>query len=65
MVRVPEALKRLLADLTVGSSIHQEHAEEHYVASDSTSFSVVYLNCRNRTKHISLNIEEAVAPISR
>jgi N-acyl-D-aspartate/D-glutamate deacylase len=60
MMRVPESLKRLLADHTMCSGIHQEHTQKHDMASDSTGFSVVDLNCRNRTKLIFLDIEEAV-----
>ena len=64
MMRVPESLKRLLADHTMRSGVHQEHTQKHNMASDSTSFSVVDLDCSNRTKLIFLNIEEAVTELT-
>lgn len=46
------------------SRVHQQHTQKHDMASDSTSLSVVDLNCRNRTELISLDIEEAVTRLA-
>lgn len=38
---VPECLEALVADLVVGSSIHEQHDEKHEVSRDTASLSVV------------------------
>lgn len=59
MMGVPESLERLLSDPVVGSSIDQEHAQQHDVSRDSACFSVVNLKRDLRSHLNSLNVEEA------
>ena len=41
VVRVPEGLEALVADLVVGRGIHEEHDEEHEVAGDAACLVIV------------------------
>lgn len=41
VVRVPESLEALVANLMVGGRVHKDHDEEHEVASDASSLLVV------------------------
>src|SRR5437660_1697174 len=41
VVGVPESLEALVANLVVRGGVHQQHAEEHDVASDTTGFGVM------------------------
>lgn len=43
VVRVPKGLKRLLSDPSMGSGVDEQHAKQHDVSSDTTSFGVVDL----------------------
>lgn len=58
VMRIPERLERLLADLMVSSGIHQKHTQKHDVPSDTTGFSVVDLDGGNGTDLVPLNVEE-------
>ena len=60
MVSVPEGLERLLADAVVGGGVHQEHAEQHDVAGDTTRLGVVDLDGSDRADLTLLNIVEAI-----
>ena len=44
VVCVPKRLEGLLADAVVGRGIHQQHAEQHDVASDTSRLGVVNLD---------------------
>jgi hypothetical protein len=59
VVSVPKGLERLLSDPVVRSGVDQEHAEQHDVSSDTTSFGVVDLKRNLRTDLHALNVEEA------
>lgn len=61
VVGIPERLERLLANSMMGSGVHQQHAEEHDVAGDTTGLSVVDLYGKDRSNLGSLNIEEAIS----
>ena len=41
MVRVPESLEALMADLVVGRGVHQNHDEQEEVSSNTTGLCVV------------------------
>lgn len=58
VVRVPECLKGLLANSVVGGGIHEQHAEEHDVASDAAWLGVMDLNRKERSYLGPLNIKE-------
>lgn len=58
VMRVPEGLVRLLSNLCMSSSEHEQHAQKHYMPSDTASLSVVYLDCSLLPNLGSLNIEE-------
>lgn len=45
MVSVPESLVALLADLGVGSRIHEQHAQQHDMSGDPAGLCVVDLHC--------------------
>ena len=49
VVGVPECLEALAADLVMGSCVHDEHDEQHKVASDATSLFVMNVLCGNLT----------------
>lgn len=59
MVSVPERLERLLADFGMGCSIHEQHAKEHNMPSNTTRLCVVDLNGCFWSDLSLLNIEEA------
>lgn len=59
VVGVPERLERLLTNAGMGGSVHQEHAEKHDMASDTTSLGVVNLDGGNGTNLRNLDVEEA------
>ena len=59
MMGIPESLKRLLSDTVVGSGIHQNHAEQHDVTSDTTRLGIMNLNGSDGSNLRLLNIEEA------
>jgi hypothetical protein len=61
VVSVPESFEGLLANFSVGSCIHQKHAQKHNVSSNSTSLGVMNLNGSDRSNLHSLNVEEATA----
>ena len=44
MVGVPKGLVGLLSDSSMGSRVHEKHAEQHHMASDTASLRVVDLN---------------------
>jgi hypothetical protein len=56
---VPEGLKRLLSNPVVGSRVNQQHAEQHDVSSDTTSFGVMNLEGNLWADLNTLNVEEA------
>ena len=60
MVGVPEGLKRLLPDAVVGGCVHQEHAKQHEMASDTTGLGIVDLHRRHRPDLGFLDVEEAM-----
>lgn len=59
VMRIPKGFERLLTNLGMGRCVHEQHAQEHDVTSNTTNLSVVDLNCSNRSNLSSLNIEEA------
>ena len=59
VVRVPEGFEGLLADSGVCGCVHEEHAEEHYMACYATRLSVVDLDGGDWAKLGFLNVEEA------
>lgn len=59
VVSVPEGLERLLADAVVGRGVHEQHAEQHGVTSDTTWLRVVDLQGRDGSDLSLLDIEEA------
>jgi hypothetical protein len=59
MMCVPESLERLLANLGVGSGVHEKHAEQHNMSRDSTCFGVVDLNGSDWSNLSLLDVEEA------
>lgn len=66
MVRVPEGLERLLADAVVRGGVHQQHAEEHDVASNTAGLGVVDLDGGDLSELGLLHVEEtkkAVRPV--
>jgi signal transduction histidine kinase len=59
VVGVPESLERLLSNSVMGRGVDEQHAKQHDMSSDATSFGVVNLQS-NLGAHLgSLNIEEA------
>lgn len=60
VVGVPERLERLLADPVVSSRVHEQHAEEHDMASDTTGLGVVDLDRKHRSNLRPLDVEKAV-----
>jgi hypothetical protein len=60
MVSVPKCLERLLADLSMSGRVHQDHAQEHNVSSNSTSLGIMNLNSGDRSDLSFLDVEEAV-----
>ena len=61
VVGVPEGLEGLLSDFGVGGGIHEKHAEEHDVSSDSTGLGVVDLDSSDWSNLVLLDVEEAIA----
>lgn len=59
MVHVPKRLERLLPDPVVRRRVHEEHAEEHDMASDATRLSIVDLQSRHRANLRLLDVEKA------
>jgi hypothetical protein len=59
VVGIPESLKRLLSNPVVGSRVNQQHAEQHDVSSDTTSFGVMNLEGNLWADLNTLNVEEA------
>ena len=49
VVRVPEGLEALVADLVVCGGVHEKHDQEHEVTSDTTSLVVVNVNSQLRS----------------
>ena len=45
VVRVPESLEALIANLVVRSGVHEEHDEEHEVAGDASRLGVMNVKC--------------------
>jgi hypothetical protein len=60
VMRVPECLKRLLADPVMGCGVDHKHAKQHDVASDTTSFCVVDLKSDLRSDLSAFNVEKAI-----
>lgn len=58
MMRVPERLVRLLANLLVRGGVHHEHTEQHDVAGDAASLRIMYLYSCLRPDLGALNVEE-------
>lgn len=58
VVCVPECLKGLLANSVMGRGVHEQHAEEHNVASDAARLGVMDLNRKERSYLGPLNVEE-------
>jgi hypothetical protein len=59
MVRVPERLERLLPDTVMRRCVHQEHAQEHHVAGNTTRLNVVDLHRRDWPNLSLFDIVEA------
>ena len=55
---VPERLERLLAYAVMRCGVHEEHTQQHDMASDATGLRIVDLNGRFRPKRIPLDVEE-------
>jgi len=64
VMSVPEGFEALLSNLNVGSGVHEKHAEEHDVASNTTGLLVVDIKCETWTKLGSLDVEEAEAKLA-
>lgn len=62
VVSVPERLERLLSNSVVSSRVHQQHAEKHHVAGNSTGLGVVDLKRQHGSDLRPLNVEKA-APL--
>jgi hypothetical protein len=60
VVSVPKGLERLLAYPGMGSRVDQQHAEQHDMAGDTTSFGVVNLESDLRSYLDTFDVEEAV-----
>lgn len=58
VVSVPESLEGLLTDTGMSSGVHEHHAEEHHMASNTTRLSVVDLQSGNRTDLSLLDVVE-------
>ena len=58
VVRIPEGLERLLPDPMVGRCVHEQHAQQHDVARDSSSLCIVDLNRGLRSNLVLLDIKE-------
>ena len=58
VVSVPEGFEGLLTDLVVCGGVHEEHTEEHDVASDTASLGVVNLDSSFRPDLTTLHVEE-------
>jgi hypothetical protein len=56
MVSIPKRFERLFSDRRVGGGIHQEHAEQHDVTSNTSGFGVVNLQRGDRSRSNSFNI---------
>lgn len=56
MVGVPEGLEGLLANAMMGGRVHEHHAEEHDMASDSAGLSEVHLHRSVRADLILLDV---------
>ena len=41
VMRVPESLKTLVANLVVSSGVHEEHDQQHEMTGDATRLSIV------------------------
>ena len=65
VMSVPKRLKGLLSDFGVGGCIHQKHAQKHNVAGDTTSLSIVYLDCRLWSDLRLLHVVETVLWLAR
>jgi hypothetical protein len=61
MVSIPKGFEGLLANLRMGGRVHQQHAQEHNVTSNSTSLGIMNLNSSDRSDLSTFDIEEAVA----
>ena len=59
MVRIPEGLEGLLADLCVCGRVHQKHTEKHDMSCNTTGFSVVDFDGCDFSDLSPLDIEEA------
>jgi hypothetical protein len=60
VVSVPKCFERLLANLGMGSCVHQHHAQQHNVTRDTTSLGVMDLDGSHGSNLCPFNIEEAV-----
>lgn len=60
VVSIPEGLEALLANLVVRSRVHEKHAQQHDMASDSTRLGVVNLERSLGTELGLFYVEEAV-----
>lgn len=60
VVSIPEGFVGLLPYANMRCGEHHQHAKEHDVSSDSTSFCIMNLHRRFRAHLIPLNVEEAV-----
>lgn len=58
MVSIPESFKGLLSNLVVCGGVHEQHAQQHDVASNTACLSVVDLNRCDRSDLCPLNVEE-------
>lgn len=58
MMSVPEDFERLVTDFVVGGGVHQEHAQQHNMTSDTTGVRVVNLQSGERPGLKFLDIEE-------
>jgi len=58
VVSVPERLETLLANFCVGSTVHEDHDEQHDMASDAARLAVVDVEGISRTELTPLHIDE-------
>lgn len=59
MMRVPKSLKRLLSDSVVCGGIHEHHAEQHDMTSDTSGLRIMDLDSLHWANLRLLDIEKA------
>ena len=63
MMRIPESFERLLSNLVVGSSVHQQHAEKHDVTGNAARLCVMNFNSQLWPYLRLFYVEEARQPM--